>query len=140
MLIAAKRYQELDALFWKVVKVVSAISSLLAFAVFCFVWILNQVDIFLAARLLSPVTVGLFLLAQVILTASSAFAAYLRAHKKEPLMFLSVLGAILTALSTLILGKYFSALGMASGYLLINLLIAPLVLIVWWRCRAEWHA
>ncbi len=101
---------------------------------------LNELDIFLAVRLLPPVTVGLFLLAQVVSTASIPFSAYLRAHKKEPLMFLSVLGAILIGLSTLILGKYFSALGMASGYLLINLLIAPLVLIVWWRRRAEWHA
>ncbi len=140
MLIAEKRYQELDALFWKVVKVVAAISTLLALAVFCFVWVLNELDIFLAARLLPPVTVGLFLLAQVVSTASIPFSVYLRAHKKEPLMFLSVLIAIITALSTLILGKYFSALGMASGYLLINLLITPLVLIVWWRCRAEWHA
>jgi len=140
MLIAEKRYQELDALFWKLVRIVVGISTLVGLAIFCFIWILNELDIFLAARLLPPVTVGLFLLAQVISTASLPFSAYLRAHKKEPLMFLSVLAAILAALSTLILGKYFSAVGMASGYLLVNLLIAPLVLIVWWRRRAEWHA
>jgi O-antigen/teichoic acid export membrane protein len=144
MLIAQRKYKELDHLFWRVTKIVMGITLLIAFAVWVLVYMLNTLDFHLAkrlaARLLPPLPTGLFLLAQVFLISSIPFSSYLRAHKKEPLMFLSVLAGILTGLSTLILGKYYSATGMAIGYLSINMLLIPFVFLTWYRCRAAWHA
>ncbi|MEW6419822.1 MAG: hypothetical protein AB1480_17195 [Nitrospirota bacterium] len=143
MLIAQKKYEELDHLFWRITKIVIGITILIVFAIWFLVYMLNTLDFHLAkrlaARLLPPVPTGLFLSAQIFLIASLPFSSYLRAHKKEPLMFLSVLAGILTGLSTLILGKYYSATGMAIGYLSINMLLIPFVFLIWYRCRAVWH-
>ena len=68
-----------------------------------------------------------------------SFSTYLRAHKKEPLLSISVISAVMIAISNLILGKYFGAIGMAGGYLLVNLIMLPFILLVWYRCRATWH-
>jgi Flp pilus assembly protein TadB len=54
-------------------------------------------------------------------------------------MHVSILMAILVAVTTLVLGKLFSSLGVASGYLIANIIIIPLVLIEWHRRRHEWH-
>jgi O-antigen/teichoic acid export membrane protein len=45
----------------------------------------------------------------------------MRAHKQEPMIFLSIIGALLTGVSTIVGGYYFSSIGMAIGYLLINI-------------------
>lgn len=143
MLIAQKKYEELDSLFWRITKIVVGVTILIAFAIWFSVYMLNALDfhlaIRLASRLLPPLPTGLFLLAQVLLIASIPFSSYLRAHKKEPLMFLSVLQGLLTGLSTLLLGKYYSATGAAIGYLSINMLLIPFVILIWYRCRAKWH-
>ncbi|MCK5608083.1 hypothetical protein KAR91_39750 [Candidatus Pacearchaeota archaeon] len=139
MMIARREYTKLDTLFWKITKIVISVTILLGICIWFFIYILNKLDYSLANRLLSPLTAGIFIAAQVILTISIPFGSYLRAHKKEPLLFLSVIGGLLTGLSTLILGKYYSATGMAVGYLSINLLLIPFVILTWHRCRTKWH-
>jgi hypothetical protein len=144
MLIAQRKFQELDKLFWRITKIVIYIAILISIAIWFFVYMLNTLDYSLAvrfaARLLPPFPTGLFLIAQVLLVASLPFSSYMRAHKKEPLLFLSVIAGISTGLSTLILGKYYSAIGIAVGYLSVNSIIIPLVFLLWQRCRAEWHS
>ena len=44
------------------------------------------------------------------------WAMYLRAHKIEPMMIVSVVGALLTGLSTFVLGYYFSSFGLILGF------------------------
>jgi O-antigen/teichoic acid export membrane protein len=143
MLIAQKRYPELDLLLWKMTRIILGISVLIAAAVWGFVWMLNSLDLGIAerfaSRLLPPLPTGIFLLAQLMVAASLPFSAYLRAHKREPLMFLSVLSGLLIGLSTFYLGKRYSATGMAAGYLILNGLIIPFVFLIWHRCRREWH-
>ncbi|MEI6153855.1 MAG: hypothetical protein WCQ90_07195, partial [Deltaproteobacteria bacterium] len=63
----------------------------------------------------------------------------LRAHKKEPLVYLSILQGCLVGLSTWVLGKHYSALGMAVGYLIVFAIILPLIIFIWQRCRTRWH-
>ena len=64
---------------------------------------------------------------------------YLRAHKREPLLVVSVLLGVLVGLSTWLLGKHYSALGMAAGYLAIYAMIVPVEVFIWRRCRVKWH-
>lgn len=77
----------------------------------------------------------MFLLATVIYAASGPMAANLRAHTKEPLLFVSLLMGVLVGLSTWLLGKYYAALGMAIDYLTMYLLITPMIAAVSQRCR-----
>ena len=93
----------------------------------------------LAARVLPPLPVGLFLLAQVLYLATAPFATYLRAHKREPLMAVSVVFALAVGGSTLFFGRFYSVTEVAWGYLALNLIMLPVVLIIWSRRRAEWH-
>ncbi|HZX48793.1 MAG TPA: hypothetical protein VFF47_06205 [Nitrospirota bacterium] len=139
MLAAQKRYDEMDRLFWRLTIIVTCITILGAAAILVLVLGLNYYDNSLARRLLSPLPTALFLIATIIYTASGPMATYLRAHKKEPLLFISVLLGVLVGLSTWLLGKHYSALGMAAGYLTIYAVIFPMIVFVWRRCRIKWH-
>ena len=140
MLIAQREYNKLDRIFWHTTKIMASTSSLLALAVWLLVSILYTIHHPLANRILPPLPMGIFLLAQVIQTISFPISSYLRAHKKEPLLFLSVIFAGLNVLSALILGRYFSSTGIAVGYLMANLIIFPCLVWVWYRCRTKWHS
>jgi hypothetical protein len=92
-----------------------------------------------ATRLLPPLPLAFFLLGQLLQVVSIQFSSYLRAHKKEPMMSLSVASGILIALSTVILGKYYAAMGVSIGYFLSNIILIPFVFLIWSRCRTQWH-
>lgn len=139
MMVAQKRYEEMDRLFWRLTFIILGVTISGAAMIWLLVFALNYYDHSLAARLLSPFTVFLFLLATIVHTASLPMSIYLRAHKKEPLLFVSVLLGVLIGLSTWLLGKYYSALGMAVGYLVIYTMIFPITVFVWRRCKKAWH-
>lgn len=143
MLIAQKRYEELDKLLWKVTKIIIGISAFMAFMLWLFVVVLNALDYSVAhrfaSRILPPLPTGLFLLGQLIMLTTTPFSTYLRAHRKEPLMVVSAIYAASVGFSTFYLGKYYSVMGMASGYLILNIIFMPIVFLIWYRCRKEWH-
>lgn len=140
MLIAKKQYRELNNFFWRITKIVTGVALAGAVMVWLAIYILNWIKHPLAARFLPLLPTGIFLIAQIILIIPGQLSVYLRAHKKEPLVYLSLVSGLAIGLSTLILGKYYSVIGMATGYLLINLfLVVPVVTIIWYRCRKEWH-
>jgi len=139
MMVAQKRYAEMDRLFWRLTIIVTGITIMGAAAIWLLVLGLNYYDHFLAHRILSPLPTALFLIAAIIYTVSLPMATYLRAHKKEPLLFISVLLGVLVGLSTWLLGKHYSALGMAVGFLTIYAMIFPMIVFVWRRCRIKWH-
>lgn len=144
MLIARKEYGELDRQLRAVTGIVVGVSALLALTVWLLVLMLNALDhglaMHLAARLLAPLPTGLLLAAHCIMLATTPASAYLRAHKKEPLMVFSIIYAALVGCSTFFLGRHFSVMGMAAGYLIVNALAMPVVFLIWSRCRKEWHA
>jgi O-antigen/teichoic acid export membrane protein len=139
ILVAQKRYDEMDRLFWRLMIIVTGITILGGAAFFVLVLGLNYFDHFLARRLLSPLPTALFLIATIIYTASGLMAVYLRAHKKEPFLFISVLLIVLVGLSTWLLGKHYSVLGIAAGYLTIYVMIFPIIVFVWRRWRIKLH-
>jgi O-antigen/teichoic acid export membrane protein len=144
MLIAQKKYTELDSLFWRVTKVSFFLTLLIGVAMWLFIILLNHLHYPLAvqfsSRLLPSPTIGVFLIAQILQGSLTPFTSYLLAHKKNPVLFPSMVFGLLSAFSTYFLGKYFSAIGMALGYLGVNLIIVPWVFIIWFRCRKAWHA
>jgi len=139
MMVAQKRYDEMDRLFWRLTFIILGVTISGAAIIWLLVFALNYYHHFLAGRLLSPLPVGLFLLATIVHTASLPMSSYLRAHKREPLLFISALLGVLIGLSTWLLGKYYSALGMAVGYLMIYTMVFPITVFVWRRCKKEWH-
>ena len=69
-----------------------------------------------------------------------ALAHYLRVHKREPFMFLSVFGAIQVALAMWYFGRHYGGTGMVASLLVINLVYGlPSALWLWLRLRKTWH-
>jgi hypothetical protein len=139
MLIAQKDYKELDRVFYRITRIFVVVTLILAVSVWCLVYLLNILKLPIASRLISPVPTAIFLLAQVVIMFSTPLSVYLRAHKKEPLFFVSVITGFLIGLSTIMLGKPYSVMGIAVGYFLATLIILPVVVITWFRCREQWH-
>lgn len=139
MLIARKDYSELDRVFNKLMKVFAVNTVILAVLIWCFVYLLNILKLPIANRLIAPMPTAIFLLAQVMIMLSVPLSVYLRAHKKEPLLFVSILTGILVGTFTIVLGKLYSVIGIAVGYLLATSMVLPIVVVIWLRCRVEWH-
>ena len=115
-LIARKEYEALDRLFFR-----SLLQALIAVIIggavlWCTVAGLYAWQIPLSQRILGPLPLAFLVGATVINVIIFGEAAYLRAHKVEPFLWNSVIGAILTATSTYFLGRTFGARGMAVGY------------------------
>lgn len=140
MLIARKDYAGLDR-FWLRTSLVSlAVVSGGAGAVWLLVYGLNALHVPLAQRLLALSPTGLLLLAAILMQVSQCQSAYLRAHKREPIMVMSVTSSLVIGLLVWLLGSRFGPLGAAAGYLAVVAgYIIPYETAIWFRCRAKWH-
>lgn len=139
-LIAKRHFAELDRLWLR-----AAITSLgvlsAALVLFTVVLpILRRYNPSIAGRLLEPQTVVLFSIAALTTQMSQCFAAYLRAHRREPIMVASVTVSVTTGLLVWLWGKQWGPLGAGSAYVLPSLLGAVWLWLIWLRCRREWHA
>ncbi len=139
MLIAHKDYRGLDR-FW-------LRSSLTSLAVYCsgagVVWLLvlalGIMQLPLAERVLAPLPTALFLLAAGIMQVSQCETAYLRAHRQEPIMPVSVTSGLAIGVMVWQLGSRFGPIGAASAYLGVLIPAIAWETVIWAHCRAEWH-
>ena len=91
-------------------------------------------------RFLKPGPTSLLVLASVANQVIFSQALYLRAHKQEPFMALSVVNGILTGLAVTMLGWLVGAWGACLGYCLTQAALLPLTSFIWNSCRKKWHA
>jgi len=67
-------------------------------------------------------------------------AYYLRLHKREPFMVLSVIGAIILTVCIIYFGRLYGARGMVITLLSVNLFYGlPTAIWLWAKLRREWH-
>ncbi|HEY3300175.1 MAG TPA: hypothetical protein VGJ90_05310 [Methylophilaceae bacterium] len=77
-----------------------------------------------------------FLISHVV----SMLAYYLRLHKQEPFMVLSLIGAVILSLCLYEFGRLYAELGMVVSFLCVNLIYGlPSSLWLWAKMRREWH-
>ena len=139
-LIARKDYAALDRLFFR---------SVTQSVVLCFVGAVTLWlgDVYLyahhygfAVRLLPPLPFGLLMCSPVFSQVVNSEALYLRAHKQEKFLYLSIFGAACTLLSSYFLGRRFGALGMVSGYLVIGVTVGlGMGSATFFKYRRLWH-
>jgi O-antigen/teichoic acid export membrane protein len=139
VLISQKKYNELDDLFWRLIKIVFIVSICIATGIWITTYFIYVNQLELSKKILEPLPTFILLLATVILASALPMAVYLRSHKSEPLLGISVIGGLLNALLLLVLGKYYSALGVSVGYLAVTILQMPFVIYIWQQKRKEWH-
>lgn len=139
MLIARKEFVALDRFFFRGSAVSLAVISsgavglwLAVYALYAFGWVLAQ-------RILPPLPTALFLAAAVLMQILQCEVAYLRAHKREPIVVLSVASSLAIGSLVWLLGRPFGPLGAAAGYLAVIIASTVCGTIIWWRCREKWH-
>jgi hypothetical protein len=140
MLIAQKAYDSLDRL-WRRNSLISiAVMVLGGAVVWTAVYVMNRMRLPAAQRILPPAQFALFLAGAVMLQGCQCFAAYLRAHKREPILMANITTALLGGALVFALGSRIGALGGAIAYATQMLLSVIWIGGVWHRSRRLWHA
>jgi O-antigen/teichoic acid export membrane protein len=93
----------------------------------------------LGNRFLDYIPMFLMMIPVLINQFIASWATYLRCHKKEPFLIISIVGGLLCLLSTVLLGKYFGVIGITSGYCLITILLFPWGYYIFKTKKVEWH-
>jgi hypothetical protein len=139
-ILAARRdYRDMDSLFYRATLSSIATALLGSGLFFGTLLVLGASPLALAERFLPPLETGLLLTAFVLGQLRFAMASYLRAHKAEPYVFLSIAEALVAIPLFTLLGRNAGALGMILG--LLGLTSATLVpaAAIFFRCRTLWH-
>jgi hypothetical protein len=138
-LIATRSFNQLDRAFVRSLRssfllVVVAGSSLCGIVV-----AMDRLDYSLGARLLSPAPFALFVAATVVNHVIFAMAIYLRAHRREPLVATSALGAIVTPLIVAYVGRQAGVGAIAASYLAITCLGLFVTTAIFVSRSRAWH-
>lgn len=137
-LVAERRYAELNELFTRLSKISWMLMALGGAAFWIGLHVLAAVWPALAGRLLDPTSAGLLTLGFLLAHFPHCQAFYIRAHKIDNLLGVSVLSSILIAASVWWLGAWYGPIGAASGYLAVcGLVILPLQTLMWLQCRRD---
>lgn len=140
MLVARQHYAELDLLFGRLFRITVGIAIMLSLGVWLTIVCLHLGELKIAHRFLPIFPVTLFLMHRIINVMVSDMALYLRAHKREPMMIPSAVGALLSGASTWWLGASYGPTGAAAGFLILGIVWGvPSSLFVFLRCRRKWH-
>lgn len=138
-LIAVRDWKGLDHLFSKTTIQTLRLALVGATVGVGVIWVL-QANFPIGQRFIPAGQAALLFGTICVQTINSAFAVYLRAHKQEPLMMMTVLASILQGGVTWYLGKQYASLGVTSGYFVVTAgFILPYVFFIWSRCRHDWH-
>jgi O-antigen/teichoic acid export membrane protein len=138
-MVARHEWQELDRMFYRVLYQsigVVVCGALVGWGIVSYL----QASYPIGHRFIPANHAGLMFAAVSIQIVINSFAVYLRAHKREPFMWLSIVTAVLQGAATWILGMKYSSLGVASGFLAVNCLVSlPLAYLIWLKCKDRWH-
>lgn len=137
-LVAQKDWLALDRVYYQLVWQSSLMVLVASVALITVAYFGQGFSLF--QRLL-PVKQLTFLCFSALLThAINCLAQYLRSHKREPFMGLSVVGALLVACCAWYFGRSSGSLGIVVAVLVINLIYGlPSALWLWFKCRRAWQ-
>jgi hypothetical protein len=140
ILVARREYRKLDLLYRHTLLLTLGVAILGMGTIYGVLLGLRKLHHPLVYRFLEPGPAGAMLLATVILIGVSVMATYLRAHKREPFMVPSLLNGLSIALGMLVFGRRFGVPGIAAVYLASVAFFAVVETVIFFRCRARWHA
>lgn len=143
-LIALKDYLQLDKIFNQTLRQMVAVCMVLLVGFFVIIWLLNVTQLqfnghVLAERFLSYLPLLLMMIPVFLNQYTNSWATYLRCHKQEPFLIISICGAFAYGLSTLLLGKWFGLYGITIGYCLLSILFFPWGYWIYKTKKSEWH-
>lgn len=139
-LIAKREFAELDRRFFPCLWQSLAVVVIGGAAFWMGDWCLFHLHHALSHRLLPPIPLAMLICGTIVMHIIGSEAVYLRSHKQEPFLWLSLTMGILIAFFSVLLGRPYAATGMMGAYFGVNLLIG-LTGGTWifQRKRHEWH-
>ena len=138
-LVAVRDWNGLDSLFSKTLKQTVMLVTAGAAVGIAIIWLLQVYSMY-GHRFLPFEQAALLFGSICLQTIYGSLGIYLRSHKQEPLMYVSVFASVIQGATTWYLGKKYASLGVTVGYISVTAcFILPYVLIVWWRFRKRWH-
>lgn len=144
-LIELKQYDELDRVFNKTVKQMMAVCAVLLFLFYLVVIVLKETHLtiggsVLGDRFLAYLPMVLMMIPILVNQVVGAWADYLRCHKQEPFLILSIVMGILCCCSTLLFGYQFGVIGITLGYCCLRLFVSlPWGYHIYSSKKKEWH-
>jgi len=143
-LIALKNYKQLDLVFSKTLKQSVSINGLALFFMFGIIYFIRYYNLsvngmFLGNRFLDYIPLLLMMIPIFLNQFVFSWASYLRCHKKEPFLYISIATGLLCSLSTILLGKYFGVIGITLGYCSITIAMFFWGYSVFLNKRKFWH-
>jgi O-antigen/teichoic acid export membrane protein len=139
ILIAKKAYTELDLLFRNSLSTLMIIVIGGAALVAGGIHVLYRMEVPLAYRFLTLPPTLVFLASIILQQAKFAMGTYLRAHKREPYLSLSVIEAVLLSAALFPLSEHYGVMGLACGFLVVNGVIFVPAVVIFRQCRRLWH-
>jgi len=143
-LIEMKQFKELDRLFNLTTKQMTVVSLFINMLLIGFIIIVNKYNIvfwgidfsnrFLSISMFCIMALAIFL-NQIIYS----WATYLRCHKQEPYLVLSVVEGLLCLISTFFFGKMFGLVGIVLGYITIIVFQTLWAFYIFNKKKNEWH-
>ncbi len=138
-LVALRNWKELDRIFFPSMLYSTLALALLGAVVYTGALLLAAAHINLASRVLSPAPLLFLVLTTLVNQPLFAAAIYLRAHKQEPFLWLSVINGVAVTSCTLTVAHRFGSLGIMTGYFAINSISTLYGLRLFSRLRRNWH-
>jgi O-antigen/teichoic acid export membrane protein len=140
ILIARENYNDLDSMFNRTLKQASVVCLMCLLFFIGVIAALKGHNINIGTRFLPILPLALLSVSTFVNQLVSAWATYLRCHKKEPFLLFSVVMAVLTAAATLGLGKFFGLMGIVYSYTFLTVFVSlAWAYIIFVRKKKEWH-
>jgi len=136
--VSTKEWGHLDHIFWRAFRM-SCLAFVAGAILFIIIrWTLEWTPY--GGRFLPVVETAGLLLAMGFYHVSGLFAAYLRAHLREPFLWPSLTGALLTAVAVIWAAPQWGSAGIVTVLIAINtIFFFPVALWLWVHLRRKWH-
>lgn len=140
-LIAQRRWEDLDKTFFRALLQSTFVFLSAGVALFLLVLSLNAWAPAYAERLLDPGCFAILLVAMLGNQIWWSFVVYLRAHKRDPFVVLTLISAIATAGGSLAVADRFGASGLMLVYALVTWIVGVgYGFLLFRKLREQWHA
>lgn len=142
--IAKGDFLDLDKLFKKSVTQATIVHVVFLFLFFLCFSLLNYFEIKILGKSVGnrflPIFAILIMAFSLILNLwISSLSIYLRAHKKEPFLVISIVSAIMCSASIIVFGKLFGLYGMTISYFFVTMIITFFAYDIFCKKRRLWH-
>lgn len=142
MLVSTKNWSVLDALFVKRLLFALGTYIIIGIGVILFIWLFGNAWIVpkVIGRFLPVIPISILYICYFIQLFVNALALYLRGHKQEPYMALSIISAAWIACTTFIIGRFLPADFFFCGFLSMQILGSTIAYWIFRRCKNIWHS